>query len=191
MPKRTTQDDERENMQCELFNLRPGPGRSNKYVPDAFLEIDGKEYALELKTSDVEKKQVSSARNVTLSKIEEWEKVLWLFSSYSKSEDGSVELIEHYLGDKKILKEWFDKQREKIILGTKTYAGLELWMTARDILREHLGKRELSRLNASFEKKGVGLNDPKIPWSYIQKHCIRLKGDNLQKELREAISTLQ
>ena len=85
---RTTQDDARENAQIELFELTPLQGRSNKYIPDATLIVDGIEHMVELKTSDVVKKQVSTARNVTLPKLDEYRKVHWIFSQYQKTEDG-------------------------------------------------------------------------------------------------------
>jgi hypothetical protein len=50
-----------------------------------------------------------------------------------------------------------------------------------------MSKDELDRLNHSFHMKGVGLNDPKIPWSFIQKHCVRLNDENLASALRKAM----
>ena len=63
---RTTQDDARENEQIRLFGLTPLQGRSNKYIPDATLGRMESSTKIELKTSDIVKKQVSTARNVTL-----------------------------------------------------------------------------------------------------------------------------
>ena len=90
---RTTQDDERENMQVKLFDLAPLQGRSNKYIPDAILAEGDIEHFIELKTCDARRKQVSTARNVTLNKIKEWEKVWWVFSSYQKDSKGNVSLL--------------------------------------------------------------------------------------------------
>lgn len=186
---RTTQDDTRENMQIKLFNLDALSGRSNKYIPDATLEVKNKIHKIELKTCDVNRKQVSTARNVTLNKIEEWKKVLWIFSSYKKNEAGPI-LVEHYLGNSKMLNEWFEKQAEKIKNGTKTYAGLDLWTKASSILEEHFDNSELEKLNNSYYRKGSGLNDPKISWSYIENNCIKLNLDDLENDLRKQISLL-
>ncbi len=184
---RTTQDDTRENMQIELFELEALQGRSNKYIPDARVAIEGVEHLVELKTADARRKSVSTARNVTLAKIDEWEKVWWLFSLYEKDIHGNISLIEHYLGNKHMLRPWFNKQRTSINKGSKKYGGLASWEKAYNILKEHMNKDELDRLNHSFHMKGVGLNDPKIPWSFIQKHCVRLNDENLASALRKAM----
>ena len=184
---RTTQDDTRENMQIEMFGLEPLQGRSNRYIPDARVAIEGVEHLIELKTADIRRKSVSTARNVTLAKIDEWEKVWWLFSLYEKDIHGNVSLIEHYLGNKHMLRPWFNKQRASINEGSKKYGGLVSWEKAYDILKEHMQKDELDRLNHSFQMRGVGLNDPKISWSFIQKHCIRLDSENLASSLRMAM----
>ena len=75
---RTTQDDARENQQIAKFGLAAREGRSNKYTPDADLLCEGAQYVVELKTSDVAKKQVSTARGVTQDKIKEWRKGKYL-----------------------------------------------------------------------------------------------------------------
>ena len=184
---RTTQDDERENMQVKLFDLAPLQGRSNKYIPDAILAEGDIEHFIELKTCDARRKQVSTARNVTLNKIKEWEKVWWLFSSYQKDSKGNVSLIEHYLGDKHMLQEWFNKQRTKITGGTKTYGGLASWEKAYNILSEHMDNDSLNKLDHTFRMRGVGLNDPKIPWSYIEANCTKLDNSDLPSSLRGLI----
>jgi len=184
---RTTQDDERENMQVELFNLTPLQGRSNKYIPDAILEDGEEEYFIEFKTSEEKRRQVSTARNVTLDKIDEWEKVWWVFSLYRKDDKGKCSLIEHYLGDKDTLREWFNQQRRKINEGTKTYGGLESWQKAYNILSEHMDDTQLNKLDHTFRKRGMGLNDPKISWSYIERNCIRLDDGDLASDLRRLV----
>jgi len=184
---RTTQDDTRENMQIELFKLEALQGRSNKYIPDARVAIEGVEHLVELKTADAKRKSVSTARNVTLAKIDEWEKVWWLFSLYEKQPNGKVILTEHYLGNMHRLRPWFNKQRTSINKGSKKYGGLVSWEKAYNILKEHMDKDELDKLNHSFHMRGVGLNDPKIRWSFIQKHCIRLDDKDLAASLRKAM----
>ena len=184
---RTTQDDERENMQVELFDLIPLAGRSNKYIPDAILANGEEEHFIELKTSDERRRQVSTARNVTLAKIDEWEKVWWVFSLYRKDSKGKTSLIEHYLGDKDMLGEWFNQQRKKINEGTKTYGGLDSWQKAYGILLEHMDNTQLNKLDHTFRMRGMGLNDPKISWSYIERNCIKLDNDDLASDLRRLV----
>ena len=184
---RTTQDDERENMQVELFDLTPLQGRSNKYIPDAILANGEEEHFIELKTSDERRRQVSTARNVTLAKIDEWEKVWWVFSLYRKDGKGKCSLVEHYLGDKDMLGEWFNQQRKKINEGTKTYGGLDSWQEAYGILLEHMDNTQLNKLDHTFRMRGMGLNDPKISWSYIERNCIKLDNDDLASDLRRLV----
>ena len=186
---RTTQDDARENMQVAMFDLEATAGRSNRYIPDAYINIGNQQCPIELKTCDVARKQVSTARNVTLAKIAEWEGVWWVFSSYRKTEDG-VQLVDHYLGNRAMLQDWFDKQKNKILNGTKTYAGLQSWHRAKDLLAEHMPPEELTRLSASFERRGVGLNDPKISWKYVEANCVKLDNKNLSVSLRKEISKI-
>jgi hypothetical protein len=190
MSNRTTQDDERENMQINIFGLTALQGRSNKYTPDAIALVRGQQCLIELKTCDLKRKSVSTARGVTPEKINEWEKVWWIFSLYKKEENGEVSLVEHYLGDKNMLGGWFDKQRTRIQRGSKTYAGLGVWEEAHAILQETMNQKDLAKLNYSFRKKGLSLNDPKIPWSYIQNNCIKLDGDNPIVSLEASLSDL-
>ena len=179
MSIRTTQDDARENAQIELLKLTPLQGRSNKYIPDGTIMVDGTPELVELKTSDVEKKQVSTARNVTLPKIEEWQKVWWVFSQYKKTSQGFEFTGNHYAAHGTELDEWFELQRKKILQGTKTYGGLDHWEKAKAILSEHnMPQETIERLNNSFHKKGCGLNDPKIGWRTIEKLCVKLNEAN-------------
>ena len=159
------QDDTREEEQVRIFGLKAWPKkRSNTYIPDATIQINNEDYEIELKTYNVERGLVSTARNVTLNKIDSWKKVYWVFSEYEKStktSDGFRFTGNHYLGDKNMLKPWFDRQREKLLEGTKTYGGLRHWRQA---------------------KKG-GLNDPSIPRSILTEHCIKLDSRDLQGSL--------
>ena len=186
---RTTQDDARENEQIRLFGLTPLQGRSNKYIPDATLIVDGEINHIELKTSDLVKKQVSTARNVTLPKIEEWGKVWWVFSQYEKIEGGFRFTGEHFAAHGTDLEEWFENQREKILGGTKTYGGLRDWEQAKEWLQEHtaLPAATIQKLDSSFHKKGHSLNNPKIGWRTVEKLCVKLDNDNIQEGLASLI----
>ena len=183
---RTTQDDARENSQIKLFELTPLQGRSNKYIPDATLIVDGVEHKVELKTSDVAKKQVSTARNVTLPKLDEYRKVHWIFSQYQKTEDGFEFTGEHYYAHGTQLEPWFERQREKLMWGTKTYAGLGHWEQVKEVCRDKIDEATLTRLDNVLRKRG-GLNDPKIGWSVVKNLGTRLDPDNPAQHLKEII----
>jgi len=184
---RVTQDDARENDQIRLFGLTPLQGRSNKYIPDATVVVGGIEHLIELKTSDIAKKQVSTARNVTLPKLEEWRKVWWVFSQYEKAEGGHHFTGEHWIAHGEDLQPWFAKQEKKILDGTPTYGGLNHWNKCRQLLEGKMNDDDLQRLDNSFHKKGCGLNDPKIGWSEVQKLCTRLDPQRPDEHLKEII----
>ena len=106
--KRTTQDDSRENRQIEIFGLTPGKGRSNKYIPDASIKIKDRKCFIELKTSDIVKKAVSTARDFGLSKIEAWcDNDGFIISQYEKTDDGFT-FTRHYFLTPNDLKPFFD-----------------------------------------------------------------------------------
>ena len=184
---RTTQDDARENAQIELFELTPLQGRSNKYIPDATIIVDGIEHMVELKTSDVVKKQVSTARNVTLPKLDEYRKVHWIFSQYQKTEDGFVFTGEHYYAHGTQLEPWLQRQQEKLMWGTKTYAGLGHWEQVKEACQDKIDEAILTRLDNVLRKRG-GLNDPKIGWATIKKLAVKIDTSRPAQHLQELLS---
>ena len=171
---RTTQDDARENQQIKIFGLKARAGRSNKYTPDADLICETFECAVELKTSDIARKSVSTARGVTINKIDEWRKVpIWIFSQYEKPNQLTGE---HYVLFPEQMEPLYKKLEDKIQKGTKTLAGLDDWKQARKILTAgKLNKSVLSKLDYAINHKAVALNDPKISWSYVAKNGTKIK----------------
>ena len=186
---RVTQDDARENKQIELFGLTPLQGRSNKYIPDATIVVDKVEHKIELKTSDVVKKQVSTARNVTLPKLEEYKKVHWVFSQYEKTEDedGFKFTGQHYYFSGDRLEPWCSAQRDKLMWGTKTYAGLGHWEEIAQVCKGRVDESVMKRMDNVLRKR-AGLNDPKISWKYVQEHGIKLDNNRLKDHLMELLS---
>ncbi len=184
---RTTQDDARENKQIEIFELTPLQGRSNKYIPDATVIVNGVEHQVELKTSDIAKKQVSTARNVTLPKLDEYRKVHWVFSQYQKTEDGFELTGEHYYAHGTQLEPWLIKQKEKLMWGTKTYAGLGHWEQVVEVCRGQVDEAILTKLGNVLHKR-AGLNDPKIGWAKVKEMCVKIDGAHPARHLRELIS---
>jgi len=187
MPKpttlRTTQDDARENQQIAKFGLAAREGRSNKYTPDADLLCEGAQYEVELKTSDVAKKQISTARGVTFKKIEEWRKVqVWIFSQYERPNRLTGE---NYVLFPEQMEPYYKKLEDKIQKGTKKRAGLDDWNYAKSALVAiGFDNTVLNKLDYAFNHKGCALNDPKIPWSYVATNGTRVSS---AAELREIV----
>lgn len=186
---RATQDDARENEQIRIFELEPLQGRSNKYIPDATIKVGGQEHKIELKTSNVVNQDVSTSSRVTLSKIEEWQEVWWVFSQYQNTPAGFEFTGEHYVANAQNLEPFFEEQRKKITNGTKTYGGLSDWETCKKLLSEQqVSPDMLKRLNNSFHKRGCALNDPKIRWNKVKKMATRLDSSRLASHLKEIIA---
>lgn len=185
---RVTQDDARETEQVSLFDLNHLAGRSNKYIPDATVKVDDIVYFLELKTSDVESRQVSTGRNVTIPKLDTYRNVSWIFSQYKKLDTGFEFTGEHYFLHGDQLDPWFIKQRDKILSGTKTYAGVSEWEQCRGLLKKKITQETLERLDNTFFKKGVGLNDPKISWTFLENVGTKLDMSRPHDHVKELLS---
>lgn len=182
---RTTQDDARENQQIEIFDLKAFKGRSNKYTPDAELSCEGSKFEVELKTSDIKRKTISTARGVTLKKIDEWRNVpIWIFSQYEKPNKLTGE---HYVLFPEQMEARYKKFEKQIRHGSKKLMGLNDWQEARKILvAENFDKSKLEKLDYNIEHKGVALNDPKIPWSYVVENGTKIKsGEELRLVVRQ------
>ena len=180
---RTTQDDARENQQISLFDLSPRIGRSNKYNPDADLMCEGVMYAVELKTSDVVKKAVSTARGVTYKKINEWRAVpVWIFSQYEKP---NMLTGEDYVLFPEQMEKQYKRLEDKIRKGSDKLAGLNDWEAAKKILDESdLDKSILEKLDYAFNHKGCALIDPKIPCNSVVENGTKVTS---AEELREVV----
>lgn len=182
---RTTQDDTRENEQIRIFDLLPRLGRSNKYIPDADLSIGDKKYPVELKTSDIAKKQISTARGVTFKKIDEWRNVpIWIFSQYEKPNNLTGE---HYVLFPEQMEPIYKKLENNIRTGTKTLLGLNDWEKAKKILiTEGFDRSALHKLEYAVNHKAVALNDPKINWSFVVENGYKI---NTAEELRKVVTS--
>jgi len=184
---RPTQDDSREVAQVELFQLTHLPGRSNKYTPDATIEVGNTLYQIELKTSDVEKKMVSTSRLVTLSKLDEYRNLIWIFSQYKKLDKGFEFTDQHYFLYGKQLDPWLEKQRTRILLGSKTYAGLNDWDRCKEVIEGFIPEETLERLDNTFTKYGCGLNDPRISWREVESFGTKIDITRPQEHIRELL----
>ena len=185
---RTTQDDSRENEQIRIFKLQPYKGRSNKYIPDAYVNIDDNKYDLELKTRDIKKSGVSTSRDFGKEKIEQWKKNDgFVFSSYEKKKTGFV-FHEHVFCTAGQLKPFFDKQEKKQQDGHAGRIGRQKY---NEIIRPLLLKNEdAKKLIEKLDKtinQGTKINDPKISWKDIKKWGTILDNDRLPEHLLELL----
>jgi len=171
---RTIQDDIREVSQAKCFGLTLTQGRSNRYLPDASLSLPGKTLDVELKTCNAlsGKNQVSTARGVNVSKLNEWRKVhLWVFSKH----ENNILTGEHYVLTTRQMEAFFKTCEQKLNKGSKKLAGLDDWRQAKNILLESgINSLVLEKLEYAFSHKGVALNDPKIPWSYVEQNGTKI-----------------
>ena len=185
---RTTQDDIRENKQLKLFNLKALAGRSNKYIPDGTLKINNRQVSVELKTCSIKRKQVSTTRDLSLKKLDEYEKVWWIFSQYEKTSKGQVLTGEHYICHGTDLKPWLDKQRTKMREGTKDFAGLDVWDQILKHCEGKISKEDLDKAAKTYQR-GTRLNDPSISWNkYVVELGSKIDSNNPSKHIREIIS---
>lgn len=184
----TTQDDKREKEQINIFGLTSTSGRSNKYIHDADIEVDGKTFNIELKTSDLARGQVSTCRSFNLKKVRQYKQVWWVFSQYEKTQAGNSLTGTHYLAHGVDLREWFDKQEAKILSGTKTYAGLGDWYDCKSLVENLLPAETIEKLEETFRKKGCALNDPKIPWSEVERCGVKIDPSAPAEHLRQLLS---
>ena len=185
---RTTQDDSRENEQIKIFKLTPYKGRSNKYTPDAYVKIKGKKYDIELKTRDIKKSGVSTSREFSIQKIEEWKKNdAFIFSSYEKLPNGFI-FHQHVFCTAKQLKPFFDKQEKKQNEGHAGRVGLKKYNEEyRHLLvKGGLDKPTLEKFDKTI-LQGTKLNDPKISWKDIINWGTMMDNKRLDAHLRELL----
>ncbi len=172
--QRTIQDDIREVSQARCFDLALTKGRSNRYLPDASFSLLGRTFDIELKTCNAlsGKNQVSTARGVNISKLNEWRKVhLWIFSKH----ENNILTGEHYVLTTRQMETFFKTCEQKLNKGSKKLAGLDDWHQAKNILSEsRINSLVLEKLEYAFSHKGVALNDPKISWSYIEQNGTKI-----------------
>ena len=190
MIKRPTQDDSRENKQIEIFNLIPGPGRSNKYVEDATVEIKNKTYKIELKTSDAARRKISTSRDFGQNKIDSWKTVdAFIFSLFNKT-DGGFEFVEHYFLKPINLEPFFEHVVDKINKGVGGRAGLALWKDeVKPILKSsNLPKSTIDAMEITVTW-GTKLNDPRINWDKLKEWGgVKMDNNRLSEHLRELLA---
>ncbi len=167
-----TQDDSREKEQIEIFDLQKKSknNRGSKYLPDASITVDGKKYAIELKTGY--KNSFSTARGMSRDKIESWKKEndFYIFSKYEKTKKGFV-FKRHVVCRNEHLQFFFDHVIDKVdVNGHAGKVGLDEYDSlVKPLLEGNLSKDLLNRVDKTI-KVGTEYNDPKINIQKIVDH---------------------
>ena len=182
---RTRQDDKIENKQLQRFGMTPGPGRSNKYVPDGSLIVEGKEFRCELKSTSVSRGSFSTSSRMGAMKVQAWKKG-FDFSLFSTvTEDG--EFVEHYVCFQKDLEPFYDKVITKQNQGHAGRAGMDSWNRARQhVLDQGWDEEELERLTKQ-NLFGSRINDPGISVSDVKEWGIKLNNKNPEEHLKQLL----
>ena len=187
MNKRPRQDDSAENNQIDIFDLKAGPGRSNRYVPDGFVKIGSKVFSIELKSTSKSRSSFSTSSRMGKMKIEAWQGEggfdYMIFSIFD--EDGNF--VEHRICDHDDLQPFYDKVNKKQQEGHAGRAGMDSWYRARKILETNgWNKKELDAL----EKQnlfGSRINDPGISWAEAKEWGTKLNCENPAQHLRKIL----
>lgn len=158
------QDGEREELLRKLFELIPTNG--NRIGTDAADEF-GRGY--ELKTTT--KSGVSTARDVGHNHLKKWRKVNWICGkgSYRGKEFIFDEIYFLYPHN---LEEWFQRIEKKLTERD------ELFTLVLELMNRNLYNEEAMDTVRKTFARGVLLNDPNIPWSYIQTYGHRIESDH-------------
>ena len=182
---RTRQDDKIENKQLQLFGMKAGPGRSNKYVPDGSLVVCGKENRGELKSTSVSRGHFSTSSRMGTMKVQAW-KEGFDFSLFSTVND-TGEFVEHYVCFQKDLEPFYNKVINKQNQGHAGRAGMDSWNRARQLLKEQgWDKEELERLTKQ-NLFGSRINDPGISVSDVKEWGTKLDNKNPEEHLKQLL----
>lgn len=103
------QDDVRENLQIELFDLLKPEGEGRSGIDAIMILDDGSELPFELKTTT--NGSVTTVRDFGFDHIQKWKNKHWLISKYS--EDGS-EMEYSLYGSPQAMAEWIKEKEDYI-----------------------------------------------------------------------------
>lgn len=127
--------------------------------PDA-IDEQGIEYELKSTT----KNSVGTARDVGFHTIKAWRKKHWVFGRYVfNSQQAKWELVETYYCSPAMMADYFNNLEKRL------RPDMEYYQRARKFLQERGFPESLNRLDY-LVKRGITLNNPKIPWHYVQKN---------------------
>ncbi len=190
------QDDDRENLMIQLFDLYKGEGEGRSGV-DAFLGVDGIELPFELKTTS--KGSVTTVRDFGPSHIDKWKDKHWLIGFFMEAEPyykyGSPTMMAPWINEKKnyiepdfalanLVPAKINFEDLYHILGKKSIYTLEdatyiqkkqykqvQYIELQDLDDGYSPARMLEILRERAEyiiKRGSTLNNPHIPFSYFK-----------------------
>ena len=181
---RTRQDDKVENRQLKLLEMTPGPGRSNKYVHDGTLILDGAELRGELKSTSEDRGHFSTSSRMGVMKVEAW-KEGFEFSVFSIF-DSNENFLEHYVLFQKDLEPFYAKVIKKQNEGHAGRADELLEPCLPSASRIGMGQQETSKLTKQ-NLFGSRINDPGISVADVKQWGIRLDNQRPAEHLRELI----
>ena len=188
-----SQDDSRENEQIRIFGLnrKSKSNRGQEYTPDAFVEIGGNVYDLELKTGSTY--AVSSGRGMCREKTEEWKKNdFFIFSEYKQNKQNKqgFDFTRHIVCTPKELKWFFDKViNDCDVSGHAGKIGLDEYKRdIRPLIETILPESLLTRFDKTVSV-GTQYNAPKINFNKLVENGAKeldMQGD-LEQQLRDYI----
>ena len=200
----SNQDDSREISQKQLFGITDfsETGRSSGYVPDGYKVINNTKLILELKSMAeegiskgkiVKKSGISTARGFGEQKVHTLRMVdAFLFSKH-KGNDFDNNWMEHYILtyaqllpilEEKVIKPYNEGRKPR--KNSRGYFGVkEFEQTCLPFL-SNLSPEDQDRLMHTIEV-GASLNDPKIPWKYIQQNGTQIR---IEKDLDDFLSKI-
>jgi hypothetical protein len=182
------QDDKREKKQIEIFGLTPSlKTRGNKYTPDATVDVDGKQFDIELKSYDGKRGRISTNRSLSIERIEQYRDLVWIVSEHR----GGELTGKHYVFRGDAIDDFWDVLRTKVYEGpTKgKWAGQKLSNKALNELKltGKFSDDEIRKLK-ELHDRGLRLNDPSIA---VKKHLdnnkkvYKIQSEELKKVIKE------
>lgn len=168
-----SQDNEREFAQIALFGLIINPGRLGH---DATC-LRGFKY--ELKTTTKKSGGVSTARDLLPHKLDEWRERYWIVTRGKKPKGKPFVPQRHFFLAPVHMEAFYAK------LDAGFDADKNLGLKIEDLARDGLTEAELARTRALI-RRGMSLNDPTIPWSYIVANGIEIT-ENYVETLAELV----
>ena len=182
------QDDKREKKQIKIFGLTPSVNtRGNKYTPDAYINIGGKQLDIELKSYDAKRNSISTNRSLNIDRIEQYRDVIWIVSEHN----GGELTGKHYVFRGDAIDDFWDKLRAQVSEGPARgrWAGERLGNKALDELRltGKFSDDELKKIK-ELHNRGLRLNDPKIGVKkYLEDNekVYKIQSKDLKKVIKE------
>jgi len=175
------QDDVRENMQIELFDLNPYEGRSNKYIPDAwYLDESGVKYDIEFKSMISSRGEFSSNRIFTHRKMEDWKTVSggFVFSRYNFIGD-DIYFLDHVYCSVSQLHPWFEDVKSRLDENYSVWNKIKKQVTCTEHEMCHMEKMLF---------RGTSLNDPRLRPKDLVRWGVLIDRNRPAEHLRELVS---